>query len=223
MKKTIVVLSLICIILTGCTKVTKDVAINETKNTSTGNLIIEHPAEETFTEDELVTYIDSVNYQVEELTSKETLTEQDEKTLENTFITLTDFIFYGGVINGKTFEELTTETKQKIVSIYEKLDQKIESKIPGYKEKIKRTATNTYENVKDKVENLKETIKDKYIEDFGQDKYDQVEKAYQETKENWTENIDEAYQVIIDVSRDFYEENKNRAENWYKNYKESRN
>ena len=121
MKKTIVALFLACIILTGCTKVTKDVAINETKNTSTGNLIIEHPAEETFTEEELVTYIDSVNYQVEELTSKEKLTEKEEKILENTFITLTDFIFYGGVINGKTFEELTIETKQKILSIYEKL------------------------------------------------------------------------------------------------------
>ena len=51
MKKTIVALSLLCIILTGCSEVTKDVAINETKNTSTGNLIVEHPAEEKFTEE----------------------------------------------------------------------------------------------------------------------------------------------------------------------------
>ena len=47
-------------------------------------------------------------------------------------------------------------------------------KIPGYKEKISETATKTYENINVKIDNLKETLKNKYIEDYGQEKYDQV-------------------------------------------------
>ena len=223
MKRTIVILLLLSILLTGCSEVTSDVAITDKNQVQEENLIIEEQTPVT-TEEELVTYIDSVDYQVEVITSKqENLTVEEQKTLENTFITLTDFIFYGGTIKGKTFDELTTEAKQKVLNLYEKIDNKIESKIPGYKEKISETATKTYENIKEKVENLKETIKNKYIEDYGQDKYDQVEESYNEAKDNITEATKGTYNVIIDVTSDFYEKTKNKAENWYKNYKESRN
>lgn len=223
MKRTIVILLMLSILLTGCSEVTSDVAITDKNQVQEENLIIEEQTPVT-TEEELVTYIDSVDYQVEVITSKqENLTVEEQKTLENTFITLTDFIFYGGTIKGKTFNDLTTEAKQKVLNLYEKIDSKIESKIPGYKEKISETATKTYENVKEKVENLKETIKNKYIEDYGQDKYDQVEESYNEAKDNITEATKGTYNVIIDVTSDFYEKTKNKAENWYKNYKESRN
>ena len=223
MKRTIVILLMLSILLTGCSEVTSDVAKTNTNELEKNNLIVEEKHEES-TEEELVIYIDSVDYQVEALTSKqENLTVEEQKTLENTFITLTDFIFYGGTIKGKTFNELTTETKQKVLNLYEKIDSKIESKIPGYKEKISSTATKTYENVKEKVEDLKETIKNKYIEDYGQDKYNQVEESYNEAKDNITEAAKGTYNVIIDVTTEFYEETKNKAENWYRNYKESRN
>lgn len=223
MKRTIVILLLLSILLTGCSEVTSDVAITDKNQVQEENLIIEEQTS-VATEEELVTYIDSVDYQVEVITSKqENLTVEEQKTLENTFITLTDFIFYGGTIKGKTFNDLTTEAKQKVLNLYEKIDNKIESKIPGYKEKISETATKTYENVKEKVEDLKKTIKNKYIEDYGQDKYDQVEESYNEAKDNITEATKGTYNVIIDVTSDFYEKTKNKAENWYKNYKESRN
>lgn len=223
MKRTIVVLMMLSILLTGCSEVTSEVAKTNANELEKNNLIVEEKHEGS-TEEELVTYIDSVDYQVEVITSKkENLTVEEQKTLENTFITLTDFIFYGGTIKGKTFDELTTEAKQKVLNLYEKIDGKIESKVPGYKEKISETATKTYENVKEKVEDLKETIKNKYIEDYGQDKYEQVEESYNEAKGNITEAAKGTYNVIIDVTTEFYEETKNKAENWYRNYKESRN
>lgn len=223
MKRTIVILLMLSILLTGCSEVTSDVAITDKNNIKEENLIIEETTQ-TSTEEELVTYIDNIDYQVEVLTSKqENLTVEEQKILENTFITLTDFIFYGGTIKGKTFNELTTETKQKVLNLYEKIDNKIESKIPGYKEKISETATKTYKNIKVKIDNLKETIKNKYIEDYGQEKYDQVQESYDEAKENVTDTAKNTYNVIIDVTSDFYEKTKNKAENWYKNYKESRN
>lgn len=220
--KKIIILVLGIFLLTGCTEVTQDVIISQVEETSSPNLIVEDIVVEE-TEEDFVTYIDSVDYQVEVLTTKESLTVEEQKTLENTFITLTDFIFYGGTINGKTFDELTTEAKQQILLIYEKIDTKIESKIPRYKEKIASTATKTYENIKSKAEELKEEIKNQYIEDYGQDKYDQVEQAYADSKETLTSAAESTYSVIIDVTMDFYEETKNKAENWYKNYKESRN
>lgn len=222
--KKIILLLLCTLALTGCSEVTQEVATTKVVTKEQQNLIIEQPVEEKVTEDNFVSYIDSVEYQVEVITSKdENLTVEEQKTLENTFITLTDFIFYGGEINGKTFDELTTEAKQKVLNIYEKIDSKIEAKIPGYKEKISNTATKTYENIKVKIADLKETIKNKYIEDYGQDRYDQVEKSYEESKQTIQTATKETVDVIIDVTKDFYESTKNKAENWYKNYKESRN
>ena len=101
MKRTIVILLMLSILLTGCSEVTSDVAITDKNQVQEENLIIEEQTPVT-TEEELVTYIDSVDYQVEAITSKqENLTVEEQKTLENTFITLTDFIFYGGTIKGK--------------------------------------------------------------------------------------------------------------------------
>lgn len=221
--KKLFILLLSVVILTGCSKVTTDVAMEQVSSKESQNLIIEDIVIETATEEEFVTYIDSIDYQVEVLTAKEELTTDEKTTLENTFITLTDFIFYGGTINGKTFAKLTTEAKQQVLSIYEKIDSKIESKIPGYKEKISETATKSYEDIKTKISQLKEEIKNQYIEDYGQDKYAQVEQAHEEGKEALTESVESTYSVIVDVTMDFYEETKNKAENWYKNYKESRN
>jgi hypothetical protein len=45
----------------------------------------------------------------------------------------------------------------------------------------------------------------------------------EEGKETLKESTKETYDVIVDVTKDFYETTKNKAENWYKNYKESRN
>ena len=223
--KKLIILVILFVCITGCSNVTSDGIGLDDNQTETTNLFINDSItkEENLTEDEFVTYIDSINYHVDAITEEKMVTVTDQKTLENTFITLTDFIFYNGTIKGKTFNELTTSSKEKILDIYQDIDQKIETKIPGYKQKIKDTTTKTYNNVKEKVSKLKEDIKNKYIEDYGQEKYDQVEKTYEESKELLKETAEETYDVIVDVTKDFYESTKNKAENWYKNYKESRN
>ena len=66
-------------------------------------------------------------------------------------------------------------------------------------------------------------IKDKYIDEYGQDKYDNLENAYNESKETLKDSAQNTYETLKDVSTEFYENTKNKAENWYKNYKESRN
>ena len=101
---------------------------------------------------EFTNYIETINSDITTITNKQELSPIDKETLKNTFITLTDFIFYNGEIKGTTFSELTQTAKEKVISIYEKIDAKIESVYPGYKEMIKDTSIKTYSNIKEKLD-----------------------------------------------------------------------
>ena len=70
------------------------------------------------------------------------------------FITIVDFIFYDGKIKGHTFNDLSSTTKLKIISIALKIDNKIEEHIPSYKETISSNGIKIYNNVKEKLVTL---------------------------------------------------------------------
>ena len=217
MKRLFIIVLVSTIIITGCTKPTSEVKVTDKYEY---NLIEE---KEISTDEEFVTYINNVEQEVTTITEKEEVTAEDQKVLENTFITLTDFIFYDGEINGVTFDELTDAAKEKVLDIYDKIDTKIESVFPNYKEDIASTSKDVYANIKKKITELKDKIKDKYIDEHGQENYDNLENAYNESKETLKDSAKNTYETLKDVSTEFYENTKNKAENWYKNYKESRN
>lgn len=70
------------------------------------------------------------------------------------FITIVDFIFYNGEIKGYTFNDLSSTTKLKIISIALKIDHKIEKHIPGYKDTISSNGSKIYNNVKERLVTL---------------------------------------------------------------------
>ena len=217
MKKLFIMVLISTIIITGCSKPTTEVKVTDKYEY---NLIEE---EVISSDEEFVNYINNVEQEVTAIAEKEEVTVEDQKVLENTFITLTDFIFYGGEINGVTFDELTDSAKEKVLDLYDKIDTKIESVFPNYKENIASTSKDVYANLKKEITELKDKIKDKYIDEYGQDKYDNLENAYNESKETLKDSAQNTYETLKDVSTEFYENTKNKAENWYKNYKESRN
>ena len=217
MKRLFIMVLISTIIFTGCTKPTSEVKVTDKYEY---NLIEEKVIS---SDEEFVTYINNVEQEVTTITEKEEVTAEDQKVLENTFITLTDFIFYDGEINGVTFDELTDSAKEKVLDLYDKIDTKIESVFPNYKENIASTSKDVYANLKKEITELKDKIKDKYIDEYGQDKYDNLENAYNESKETLKDSAQSTYETLKDVSTEFYENTKNKAENWYKNYKESRN
>ena len=217
MKRLFIMVLISTIIFTGCTKPTSEVKVTDKYEY---NLIEEKVIS---SDEEFVTYINNVEQEVTTITEKEDVTAEDQKVLENTFITLTDFIFYNGEINGVTFDELTDSAKEKVLDIYDKIDTKIESVFPNYKEDIASTSKDVYANLKKEITELKDKIKDKYIDEYGQDKYDNLENTYNESKETLKDSAQNTYETLKDVSTEFYEKTKNKAENWYKNYKESRN
>ena len=217
MKKLFIMVLISTIIITGCSKPTTEVKVTDKYEY---NLIEEEVIE---TDEEFVTYINNVEQEVTAIAEKEEVTAEDQKVLENTFITLTDFIFYDGEINGVTFDELTDSAKEKVLDLYDKIDTKIESVSPNYKENIASTSKYVYANIKKEITELKDKIKDKYIDEHGQENYYNLENAYNESKETLKDSAKNTYETLKDVSTEFYENTKNKAENWYKNYKESRN
>lgn len=206
----------------------KDKSTKEANQLETNTLFLDQtPAT---SEVEVVAYIDEVNQEVEALTSKQELTPSIKEKLTNTFITLTDFVFYGGTIKGKTFHELSTSAKEKVISTLETLDSKIETVAPNYKETIKETTVKSYTTVKEKAKSLKDSIVANYKEKVGEEQYNQVVDTYEEDKNR----IKEAYSPVIDKGKEVYEKakdkgkeiygsTKEKANSWYQKFKESRN
>ena len=198
----------------------------ETKNKE-NNIIEDETAKinqtEVQTDEEFVTYISNVESEVTRIAEQKTITEADKNTLKNTFITLTDFIFYEGEIKGKTFAELKDESKVKDLDLYNKIDTKIESVSPNYKENIKTTSQKVYTNVKEKASNLKDKIQSEYIDHVGEEAYNNTKSAWEEDKQN-VKDVYEYYEPTIDAAKDkakeTYENTKDKISDWYQGYKE---
>lgn len=63
------------------------------------------------------------------------------------FVNIVDFLFYEKEISGKTFKDLSTGAKLKVLKMALNIDSKIDSKFPGYKDSL----TDKYKSVKEKV------------------------------------------------------------------------
>lgn len=172
------------------------------------------------TEEELTTYISEVNNDVDTILTQEELTEDDKLTLTNTFITLTDFIFYNGTIKGKTFNELTTSAKESVITLYEKIDSKIEEKFPGYKEEIKETSTKTYNNIKEKLTTLKDNLLISYRQEIGEDNFNDQQELFDESISTMKDSFSPVIDTIVEKSKEIYEDATTKADSWYQEWKE---
>ena len=179
-------------------------------------------------EEEVVSYVEEVSQEVENLTYSSTSSSVKEK-LEDTFITLTDFIFYGGTIKGVTFDELTDAAKEKVLTLYEKMDTTIESYFPNYKENIKNTAKKSYTTTVDKAKELKDKIVEGYKEKVGEDAYNNVVSGFEEDKNNLKDSFEPYVEKGKEVGTQAIEKGKevlgnvgSNLDQWYQNFKESR-
>lgn len=183
------------------------------KDSSQSNLFSDNVVtqdEEIETSDEVVQYIEDVVEEAENLKQSD-----DGDKLKNTFITLTDFIFYDGKIKGYTFSELKDNEKQKVLSLWEKLDKTIENKHPGYKDEIESTSTKTYSNIKDKVVELKEEIISKYKDTVGEENYNYTVEDYNDGTQNLKDNVS----PYIDKGKEISQNVRSKIKQWYENYR----
>jgi hypothetical protein len=228
MKKFLIII-LVLLLVCGCSK--SDVISEEEIN---GNNIITSTSEsnnndsntnsESISDNDLVTYMVEVEDEVDSLLDSSDINATNQNKLRNTFITLTDFIFYDGEIKGKKFSDLTLECKTKIIEIYISIDSKIEEKFPNYKDNIKTSSSNTYNNLANKTTELKNKLLEEYKNYVGEDNYNNLIDSYYEDKSNLESTINEYSPYIEEAkekSKSVYESVKEKISNWYKEYKES--
>lgn len=119
----------------------KDVNIENISDADTGNVT---DREVVYNEEDIVSYFRTMENEIEESSSF-------KEKFKEYFVTIVDFIFYDGEVNGYTFDELGGTTKARIISIALKIDCKIEEYMPNYKENIFGTSSKVYNNVKEKL------------------------------------------------------------------------
>ena len=138
-----------------------------------------------------------------------------KQTSKEIFITIVDFIFYDGKINGVTFDELTDKGKQEVLKIAQKIDGAIEEKIPGYKETISEKASNAFnkasELIKKGANNFSSFLKEK----LGEEDYNAIIKSKDELV-YYTKN---AVSFIGDVGSSLFNSAKDKLNSWYQDFK----
>jgi hypothetical protein len=142
---------------------------------------------------------------------------ESSKTAKGVFISIVDFLFYDGEINGITFEELTTAGKEKVLEIASSIDSKIESKFPGYKESISSTASSAYTKASEVIKNGAKNISDFSKDKLGDENYNSIIAS----KDELVEYTKFSFNIVKSASSTVYEKIKDKISSWYENFKNS--
>ncbi|MDD5888374.1 MAG: hypothetical protein PUC82_02675 [bacterium] len=170
---------------------------------------------------EIINYIDFLNEEITNLTSSTEKPKKMSSKLKSIFITLTDFVFYNGQINGVTFNDLTLSAKEKVLEIYSEIDQKIESAYPNYQEILKTKISLSSSSIKEKVASLKEDLAKQYQEKLGEETYNNTVEIFEEDINNLKETTTPTIKFFKDETKKTYENIKDKSNEWYQNFKES--
>lgn len=132
-----------------------------------------------------------------------------------TFISIVDFLFYDGTIKGVTFNELTDEGKQKVLEIANKIDVKLEEKVPGYKEKISSTTSNAYNKASEIIKNSANSLNSFAKEKLGDENYNSIINA----KDELVKYSKNALNLVGSAGSKIFSSTKDKLNDWYQNFK----
>lgn len=158
--------------------------------------------------------INSLNDTLSTVRSSE-VTSSFKDSAKATFISIVDFLFYDGEINGVTFDELSDSGKKKVLEIASSIDSAIENKFPGYKETISDKASNAFNKASEIIKKGANDLNDFAREKLGEDNYQSIIDAKDELIV-YTKN---AINFIGDVSSSLWNSAKDKLNNWYQNFK----
>lgn len=167
-------------------------------------------------EEEVIIYFENLEKEVNCYINESDFDRLKEK-VKNIAITGIDFIFYGTEIKGVTFDELTTETKNKIMYIVASIDNKIESKVPNYKETIKNKFGQGYDYVNEKLDEALTYVDGKLEEKYGEsyentkDKASEITESVKENAINTYERVTEEIGSGFTKIKEWYEEKTNKG------------
>ena len=131
------------------------------------------------------------------------------------FVSIVDFLFYDGEINGVTFDELTDKGKEQVLKLANKVDGAIESKIPGYKETISDTASKAFNKASEVIKSGANNLNNFAREKLGEENYQSIIDAKDELV-YYTKN---AISFLGDVGGKAFNSIKDKVSSWYQNFK----
>ena len=195
------------LVLTACSNNNKQNVVIENNN---GSQNINNSIIEDHTADEIVlTYYEDTSNEIN------TLLNSNEKNIKEKVsekvVILVDFLFYDGEIKGIKLDEITTETKEKIVDIISKIDSSIEEKIPNYKDTISDKCTFALNWLKEKTNSG--IVK---IDEFLYEKIDDYDKVKEEIGEV-IDNTKDDFSEVKDLAKDGFSKVKEYYKNWRDN------
>lgn len=173
-----------------------------------GFVLIKNPMVVTAEEVEQTEYLDELdtwNSEMEVLLQNEKST---KKQITDKFIEFVDFIFYDAEINNIKFKDLTTEGKNKAISILISIDEKIEKKFPNYQNNLQEKYQTIIKFIKDKNNKLSNKIENKIGEENYQELIDDIEEMKDYTKKG------------IQIIKYTGSKGKQKIKTWYEDLKE---
>ena len=180
---------------------------SNTDNTSTSEVT------EYSSNDEVV--INSLESSLTKINNGSTSDSSFSDSAKGVFVSIVDFLFYDGEINGVTFDELTDSGKQKVLEIASKVDNAIESKIPGYKETISDTASKAFNKASEVIKNGANNLNNFAREKLGEENYQSIIDAKDELV-YYTKN---AINFLGDVGGKVFNTVKDKLDSWYQDFK----
>lgn len=184
----------------------EEVITNENKNIATQEENIVFTSNEQ-KEEYIVDYFQKAETKIDQILASESVSTIKSESKE-IFVTLVDFLFYDGEIKGVTYDELSDETKVKLLEIANNIDTKIETRIPGYKETIKDGAGKTYSYVSEKIINGKNLLEQKIIAEIGEEEYNDI-----------INDVKTGTNNAINYSKEVYETGKQKLKKWYEGWR----
>lgn len=190
----------------------KEEVKNMNENKSENNVKNDNNTVKYSNNDNLV--INELNSTLESINEAKSDKDFSEKA-KATFISIVDFLFYDGTINGVTFNELTTSGKEKVLELANKIDTKLEEKSPGYKDKISSGTSKAFNKASEVIKKGAKNINDFAKEALGNDNYNSIIDA----KDELVKYSKNAFSFVRGVGSKLYSNTKDKLNEWYQNFK----
>lgn len=209
----IVIFFTIAFILLSINKYNRQASRNSNRNEYSSNgKVLEN--NEIKKEEKTISHFENIENEVDTYIENQENKKLSTKAKEK-FTELVDFIFYGTEINGITFNELSDSTKDKLISIVNRIDTKIESKVPGYKETISDEASTSYKYLSEKLKQGITYIDGKVEDKIGEEKYSNIKEGANKI----VENVKEKSTKVLDKGKEIANSAKDKVKNWYEEWK----
>ncbi len=197
MKKIICIVLLGFIIVTGC------------ENNNQTNIV-----ENNLTDEKIIETFDNLLKQTNSLLNTDK-TEETKTKLKGIFISIVDFIFCGGGVNGIKFNDLTEETKKNILNTANQIDELINKSFPNYKEDINNKTDDIYNKASNIIKNSIDDINELTKEKLSEDDYN----ILMEVKDELSYYTTSTFDIISNFTTSNWSDSKDKIIKWYHNFK----